>query len=129
VHGFDDLTKPRSVSLPTYRAGGEEVATPVWFAVRDGRGYVYTGERTGKVRRLRTDPRARIAPCSLRGTVRGPSRSASARFLDGAEADAARAGFAAKYGLQWRFVMWRSGRGGGSSVFIELADEAEGDPG
>src|SRR5436190_11392856 len=105
----------------TYRRSGEPVATPVWFVVRTGRGYVYTGEKAGKVKRLRRDPRAHVARCSLRGKVKEPYRSGSARVLDEIETDAVRAAFAAKYGIQWRFVIRRNERHGGSSVYVEIA--------
>ena len=117
---FDELSGARYVSLVTYRRSGEAVATPVWFVVRGGQGYVYTGEGAGKLKRIRLDPRVQVAPCSLRGRVKGPYRAGTARVLDDAEAAQARDAFAAKYGFQWRFVIRRNERRGGRSVFIEV---------
>jgi uncharacterized protein len=122
--GFDDLSNTRYVSLVTYRKTGEAVATPVWFVVGAGRGNVYTGQKTGKLKRIMSDPRVQVAPCSLRGKVKGSYRSGVARVLDGSQVQPVRAAFASKYGLQWRFVIRRGERGGASSsAFIQIAPD------
>lgn len=57
------------VALTTFRRSGEPVSTPVWVA-RDGRELlVLTPRDSGKVRRLRADPRVELAPCSRFGAV------------------------------------------------------------
>jgi PPOX class probable F420-dependent enzyme len=117
---FDDLADARYVSLVTYRRSGEAVATPVWFVVREGRGHVYTGEAAGKLKRIRHDPRVRVAACSFRGKLKGPYHAGTAGVLDEAGAAQAREAFAAKYGVQWRFVIRRNERRGGRSVFVEV---------
>ena len=97
--------RERYVSLATYRAGGTEVATPVWFASLDGKLYVFTSGDSGKVKRLRRSSRARIAPCDARGNVRGAWRDATARLVtDAAEIRRAQAALATKYGWQKRLL-------------------------
>ena len=87
------------VLLVTYKRSGEGVATPVW-AARDGERLVFRTEvDTGKVRRIRHDPRVRVAPCSFRGRPKGPPVEARARILGPADAIAERL-LAAKYGLR-----------------------------
>ena len=89
------------LSLATYRASGAEVATPVWFASVDGTLYVFTAADSGKVKRLRRSPRARIAPCDARGNVLGGWRDATARVVtDGAAIHRAERALGAKYGWQ-----------------------------
>ena len=96
-----DLDRHRYVSLATFRRSGAEVATPVWFAAADGRLYVFTGGESGKVKRLRNSPRARVAPSDSRGRVLGPWQEASARILtDPASVDKAHAALRSKYGWQ-----------------------------
>jgi len=57
------------VSFGTFRKSGEIVATPVWIA-RDGGDYVVTSERaTGKVKRLRNNPRVQLQVCDRFGKV------------------------------------------------------------
>ena len=96
-----DLDRHRYVSLATFRRSGAEVATPVWFAAADGRLYVFTGGESGKVKRLRNSPRARVAPSNSRGRVLGPWQDASARILtEPASIDKAHAALRSKYGWQ-----------------------------
>jgi PPOX class probable F420-dependent enzyme len=99
------LDRARYMSLATFRKNGAEVATPVWFAAADGRLYVFTAEQSGKVKRLRNSPRARVAPSDARGRVRGEWREASARVLSEPRAiERAQAAFQAKYGWQMRLT-------------------------
>ena len=104
----------RYLSLATFRANGAEVATPVWFAPVDGAYCVFTARDSGKVKRLRRSPRARVAPCDARGAVTGAWRDATARIVtDPALIARANAALAAKYGWQKRVLdlgSWLSGR-------------------
>ena len=96
-----ELDRHRYVSLATFRRNGAQVATPVWFAARDGRLYVVSAGNAGKVKRIRNAPRARVAPCDVRGTVRGPWQDATARVITDANAiESARTALRAKYGWQ-----------------------------
>ena len=69
------------VSLATYRRNGVEVKTPVWIAKMAGRYYVFSAGDAGKVKRIRATPRVRLAPCDVRGDVRGPWIEAHARIV------------------------------------------------
>jgi uncharacterized protein len=73
------------LSLETYRKTGAAVATTVWFAEDSGRFYVYSLADAGKVKRIRNNPRVRIAPCSARGAVKGSWVEAEARIVEGRE--------------------------------------------
>ena len=90
------------------------MATPVWFASVDGTLYVFTGGDSGKVKRPRRSPRARVAPCDARGTLHGPWRDATARLVtDAAEIRRAQAALGTKYGSQkWLLDLgsWLTGR-------------------
>ena len=99
------LDRHRYMSLATLRKNGAEVATPVWFAAADGRLFVFTAEQSGKVRRLRNSPRARVAPSDARGRVRGDWREATARIVSEPRAiERAHAALQAKYGWQMRLT-------------------------
>ena len=66
LHSLGDA---KFVSLTTFRRSGERVSTPVWVA-RDGDALVVTTpEGSGKVKRLRHNPRVEMVPCSRRGRV------------------------------------------------------------
>lgn len=101
-----DLARARYLSLATFRKTGAEVRTPIWFAVlhesqEDHALWVMTGGDSGKVKRLRNDPRVRVAPSDVRGIVSGPWRAGTARIVDDPEAIAlAWAAIRVKYGWQ-----------------------------
>ena len=77
-----DLDRGSYINLATFRRNGRAVETPVWFAARNGKLYVFTEARSGKVKRLRNDNRIRLAPCNARGGVRGEWLDGSARRVD-----------------------------------------------
>jgi PPOX class probable F420-dependent enzyme len=63
------LADSRFVSLTTFRRSGTAVSTPVWIA-RDGASLVVlTPAGSGKVKRLRNDPRVELRPCGRFGAV------------------------------------------------------------
>ena len=81
------------------------MATPVWFAMRDGVLYVQT--LGGKVKRIRHTARVTVASCTLNGRVTGPAIDARARILtDAAESTRAEAALASKYGLVRRLYFF-----------------------
>jgi uncharacterized protein len=97
------LDRYRYLSLATFRKNGAEVKTPVWFAAADGKLYVFTSGESGKVKRLRSSSRVRIAPSDARGRARGLWRDATARIVtEPASIERARVALRAKYGWQ----MW-----------------------
>jgi PPOX class probable F420-dependent enzyme len=76
-----ELADERYVSLTTFRKDGTPVATPVWVAGDDGRLLVVTGADSWKVRRIRHDPRVRVAPCTGLGKLRGDAVDAQAEIV------------------------------------------------
>ena len=63
------LADARFISLTTFRSSGEAVSTPVWVG-RDGETLVVlTPAGSGKVKRLRRDPRVEVRPCGRFGKV------------------------------------------------------------
>lgn len=103
------FTGKKYISLETLRKNGRAVATPVWFAEADGVLYVYSLAETGKIKRIRNNPRVRIAPCDARGNVRGEWVSATARLLEGQEALRANELLNEKYGWQKRLLGFFAG--------------------
>ena len=61
------LAGGRYISLVTFRRSGDRVPTPVWFAEHMGKLYVMTRSDSGKMKRIRNNPRIEIAPCTIRG--------------------------------------------------------------
>lgn len=66
---FSDLGVARFMSLTTFRKSGERLSTPVWVA-HDGDWLVLvvtTSRDSGKVKRIRNDPRVTMVPCTRFG--------------------------------------------------------------
>lgn len=105
---LESLAAEPFVSLTTFRRSGEQVATPVWVA-RDGDALVVTTPAgSGKVKRLRHDPRVLLQPCGRRGALKEGSTevAGTAAILDAERnvADLTRP-FLAKYKVEYRVVM------------------------
>ncbi len=95
------------LSLETFRRTGVGVRTPVWFAEKDGELLLYTLADSGKVKRIRNNPRVRIAPSDMRGKLLGDWSDAAARFLEGEDARCANDALNRKYWLK-RLFDWSS---------------------
>ena len=94
---FESFRGQKYLNLETFRKNGQGVKTPVWFAAdpsvdissRDARLYAYTMGEAGKIKRIRNNGRARVAPCDMRGNVTGPWVEATAQIITGPEAQQA----------------------------------------
>jgi PPOX class probable F420-dependent enzyme len=85
--------------LVTYRRDGTPVPTPAWAAEREGRLYVRSERSSGKVKRLRADPRMLVAPCTVQGKPLGAPLEAFGRVLADAQELEAERTLASRYGL------------------------------
>lgn len=93
--GFAQFAGQKYLNLETFRKSGQGVKTPVWFAAEasprldsnDARLYVYTIGASGKVKRIRNNPRVNVAPCDMRGGLKGEWVPARAELLTGTEAE------------------------------------------
>jgi PPOX class probable F420-dependent enzyme len=92
------------LNLESFTRDGTPVQTPVWCAEEHGVLYVYTLANAGQVKRIRRNPRIRIAPCTMRGTAIGPWVEAEATIVDATTAAHGHALLRHKYG-------WMKGRG------------------
>ena len=110
--GFAAFAGQKYLNLETYKKSGDGVKTPVWFAAEpsakldsnDATLYVYTIGVSGKVKRIRNNDRVRIAPCNLRGDVRGEWVDARAAIVTGAEAEHGTALLNKKY-FPWKQLL------------------------
>lgn|SRR5262245_21643185 len=73
------------ISLETFKRNGQGVKTPVWFVQRDDVFYAYTDADSWKVKRIRNNPRVRVAVCDVRGRVKSAWLHATASIIDGDE--------------------------------------------
>jgi uncharacterized protein len=115
--------------LTTFRRSGHPVSTPVWFALVGGRVHVFTDIDSGKVKRIRNNPRVRLAPADFRGRPRGESVEAEARILeDAAEREAADRALREKYGWRYRLAQSAVRLSGNAArrAFLEVRPLPEG---
>jgi len=96
-----ELDRERYVSLVTFRKNGRGVPTPVWWALDGGRFYAFSEARSGKMKRLRNDPRVHLCGCNARGKAHGRWHTGRARRCDdAATVGRAYAALHRKYGWQ-----------------------------
>lgn len=106
-----NLGDERFVSLTTFRKTGVGVATTVWIA-RDGDALlVTTPQGSGKVKRLRNNPRVELRPCSRTGKVADDAPTAVGRAEILEETPALSSVFRKKFGLEYRLFMAIERRG------------------
>lgn len=98
------LSEYRYVKLETLRRNGEAVATPVWFTIDGRKISVVTRNQTGKVKRLRNNPNVRIAPCGMRGQLKGQWYTGKAFFMNKEDLGNALRSRNKKYGFQARLA-------------------------
>ncbi|HEY6403962.1 MAG TPA: PPOX class F420-dependent oxidoreductase [Blastocatellia bacterium] len=92
------------LNLESYRKNGQGVRTPLWFAENNGVLYFYTVAHSYKVKRIGANPHVRIAPCDMRGNVKGEWVEATARRLDSQESRLANELLDRKYGWAKRIL-------------------------
>ncbi len=98
------LDTAQYINLESFKRNGDGVKTPVWAAPLDGRLVVFTEGKAYKVKRIRNNPKVRIAKCDVRGNLLGTWYEGSARVIEDDQGFEARAYAAlrAKYGWQMR---------------------------
>jgi uncharacterized protein len=119
--GLDSLRGRKYCLVTTYRRTGEAMPSPVWFGVGDdGQVYFTTEEAVGKVKRIRNDPRVRVAPATVRGKPLGPPIEGRARIVPPTEIDRAERAIAANYGLGRKLYEAVGRRLPIDSVYVEI---------
>ncbi len=120
--GFEHLRGHKYCLLVTYKRNGEPVPTPVWFGLRDEKLYVRSEAGAAKVRRIRNDPRVRVAPCTVRGKPLGGPADGRARVLgDASEEKKAEAALRDNYGLGRRVYEGAGAARGAETLYLEIA--------
>jgi PPOX class probable F420-dependent enzyme len=104
------LADARYILLTTFRRDGSRVPTPVWVVGDGGSLAVWTSRDTGKVKRIRLDGKAEVAPCDFRGRPFDESVPARARLLPEDETERVHELLIRKYGLRARLVHALLGR-------------------
>ena len=94
----------KHISIETYRKTGEPVRTPVWFVEENGELFVRTDSDTGKIKRIRNNPRVRVATCNMRGTIKGTWVDGEARIIEPEPSKRVFSLLKKKYGMSYRII-------------------------
>jgi len=111
-----EIQGQKYISLATFRKNGAAVLTPVWFGEEDDRLYVMTRSDSGKYKRMRNNPLVKIAPCTMRGKITGPTFAATSRILPPEQWHDARESIRRKYWLARIPFFWSN-----KNVYIEIS--------
>jgi PPOX class probable F420-dependent enzyme len=103
------------ICLTTFRKSGAAVPTPVWFGEDNGKLYVMTRSDSGKYKRIRNNPQVQIAPCTMRGKIKGPQFPATVRILPPEEWAHAKQTIHGKYWLARVPFLWSR-----NNVYLEI---------
>lgn len=95
-----ELSQYRYIQLETVKDNGKPVSTPVWFTVNGEKLSVVTRVQTGKIKRLKKNPNVRVAPCGMRGQLKGRWYIGTASIANKEELDNALNLRAKKYGFR-----------------------------
>jgi uncharacterized protein len=99
--GLSKFEGEKVISVETYRKNGTPVRTPVWFLEENGILYVHTDDSTGKVKRIRRNPKVRVAPSHFRGKPKAEYIDARAQLETSPEiVEKYHSKIYKKYGLQ-----------------------------
>jgi PPOX class probable F420-dependent enzyme len=88
------------INLETYKKSGQAVHTPAWFVQDNGVIYVRTDKNSGKVKRVRNNPHARMVPCNIRGRPKGQWIDGTIQVANDYESQHASQLLNQKYGLR-----------------------------
>ncbi len=85
----EDLIKSKYANIYTYRKNGSIIKTTVLIGKDGERILVHTGAESGKVKRIRRNPKVMVEPSSIFGKSRGKIYNGNARILSGEEREEA----------------------------------------
>lgn len=126
-----ELGDAEFVSLTTFRRTGEAVSTPVWVAREGDTLVVTTPAGTGKLKRLRNDPRVELRPCTRMGKVDDAAVAVGGQAelrTDDATRVSAHEVLRVKYGTEFRIAMGVEGiakrvRGHDDRVILRITSD------
>lgn len=126
---FTGFEKTRQILLVTFKRSGEAMPSPINHGVADGKIYVRTDGSTGKVKRIKNNPRVVVVPSSLRGKPKGQAVAGVARILPESEHAHADKVIAANWSLPMKLFERSLDKGSAAfdipTTYIEIAPAPE----
>jgi uncharacterized protein len=99
------LSAGKYLLVTTFRKDGSPVSTPLWVVCDGDQLAVWTPTASYKVKRVRANPRVRLAPCTFQGHPTGDEVTGTARVLDAAGSKRIRRLIGRRYGIVGRLVV------------------------
>jgi PPOX class probable F420-dependent enzyme len=93
------LSNSKYINIETLKKNGSGVRTPIWFIIYQGIIYFRTDSKSGKVKRIKNNPHVRIAPCDIRGNLKGNWFDGKAKSADSKESSIVFSMIDRKYGF------------------------------
>jgi PPOX class probable F420-dependent enzyme len=117
---FAEVSKAKYVLLTTFTKDGRPKPTPIWAAPDGDRLLVITEKDAWKVKRIRNTPRVTLAPCDMKGNVKGEAVEAVATILDPSQTEKVYQAIGKRYGIVGKVFNLFSKLRGGSKRTIGL---------
>lgn len=118
---LSQFTGEKYICIETYRKTGDPVRTPVWFVEENGELFFRTDSDAGKVKRIRNNPRVRIAACNIRGNVKGAWVGGEARKVNSESSKHVFSLLQRKYGMMYRMIRFTERFSRGKAKPVGLA--------
>ena len=96
---LSSLKDTKTILLTTYKRDGTPVDTPVSIAFDGDRAFFRSYDKAWKTKRLRHNPKVKVAPATVKGTTTGPAIEARATLLEGEQAKVAARALARRHRL------------------------------
>ena len=96
---FAEVSKAKYVLLTTFTKDGRPKPTPIWAAPDGDRLLVITEKDAWKVKRIRNTSRVTLAPCDMKGNVKGEAVEAVAIILDPSQTEKVYQAIGKRYGI------------------------------
>jgi PPOX class probable F420-dependent enzyme len=116
------LEGQRFVVLTTYRKNGVGVHTTVTPIIRNGRLFFLTTHDSGKVKRIRNNPRVTLASSRANGRLIGPPIEGMARLLSDAESAKVSAKIRRAWGISGFFIFLVQDLRRKTRLYYEIVD-------
>jgi PPOX class probable F420-dependent enzyme len=120
----DRFPNQKYIVVETFRKSGVGVKTPVWFVEEDGLVWVVTRQMTGKVKRIKNNPKVNIAVSSYSGKPKSEWHSGIATIVTGETEKKIIQKRDKKYGMMAKLVSIFSARKGQYVVFSVKLDSS-----
>ena len=120
---IENLAESKYLSLTTFRKDGTPVATPVWLVREGDHLFVMTEAGSGKVKRIESNPVVELAPCDMRGSIKGDRFFGNAAVQDAVGTAATVKKIRKRYGLMFKLIGVLDkfpGRTAGARIGIEI---------